>query len=314
MCQRYCHILVIIFLCSLLAACSSGPEVPEFCTMGKTIAPKKATSRPYQIKDIWYYPQPHFEYDEVGLASYYGGGDVFHGRKTATGERFDMNDVSAAHKTLPLPCIAEVTNLENGRQIQLKVNDRGPFVEGRIIDVSRRTAQLLGFENKGTTKVRVRTIVPESLALHGIDPSTVMMAQNESMPVPASAPEILKTSLPVLMPAILPRLPDTLFEEEEDTFVAQESHLLSASEKLTTVENSTGIFIDVGSYENQEQTCGLEQTLHEFTKISTQSVRNPGPKPYAVRVGPFSSMSVANQVLDQLLNAGHVMSRIVIHR
>ncbi|MBS0271208.1 MAG: septal ring lytic transglycosylase RlpA family protein [Proteobacteria bacterium] len=312
--QRYCHILVIISLCSLLAACSSGPEVPEFCTLGKTIAPKKATSRPYQIKGVWYYPQPHFEYDEVGMASYYGGGDVFHGRPTATGERFDKNGVSAAHKTLPLPCIAEVTNLENGRQIQLKVNDRGPFVEGRIIDVSRRTAQLLGFENKGTAKVRVRTIVPESLALHGIDPSTVMMAQNEPVPALTSASEILQASLPVVATASLLRLPDTLFEEQDDTIVDPEPHLISASEKLAKVPNSTGIFIDVGSYETQQQTQALEKTLHEFTKIPSQSVRNLGPKPYAVRIGPFSSMSVANQVLDQLLNAGHVMSRIVIHR
>ena len=169
---KFLQISSLFVLGLLLAACSSGPEEREICIDGTcTRAPKKATSRPYQIKGVWYHPQHHYEYDEDGVASYYGGGRGydFHGRPTATGEIFDMNDVSAAHKTLPLPCIAEVTNLENGRQIQLKVNDRGPFVEGRIIDVSRRTAQLLGFEGKGTAKVRVRTLVPDSLALNGIE-------------------------------------------------------------------------------------------------------------------------------------------------
>ena len=120
--QKFSQISVVICLCSLLAACSSGPETPEFCSLGKTTSPKKATSRPYQIKGIWYYPQPHYEYEEEGMASYYGGGDIFHGRPTATGERFDMNEVTAAHKTLPLPCVVKVVNLENGREIDVKVN------------------------------------------------------------------------------------------------------------------------------------------------------------------------------------------------
>ena len=88
---------------SLIGCMLSGPEIPEFCSLGKTTSPKKATSRPYKIEGIWYYPQPHYEYEEEGMASYYGGGDIFHGRPTATGERFDMNEVTAAHKTLPLP-------------------------------------------------------------------------------------------------------------------------------------------------------------------------------------------------------------------
>src|SRR3990167_3705959 len=141
--KLYPHLLLVT-VCGFLSACFSPPqEISPIYTGPCTPAPKKATSRPYQIKGIWYYPQPHYEYEEVGIASYYGGGDVFHGRPTATGEIFNMNGLSAAHKTLPLPCIAEVTNLENGRQISIKVNDSGPFINGRIIDVSRRVAQLL---------------------------------------------------------------------------------------------------------------------------------------------------------------------------
>lgn len=122
-------------------------------------------NKPYQIKGQWYHPQKHYEYAEVGTASYYGGGDVFHGRPTSTGERFDMHAVSAAHKTLPLPCVVRVTNMANGRAIKLKVNDRGPFVGDRVIDLSRKTARLLGFEGRGLQKVKVECLVEESMQL-----------------------------------------------------------------------------------------------------------------------------------------------------
>lgn len=298
--------------CLLLAACSSVPETPEICPIGQTCAPKKATSRPYQIKGVWYYPQPHYEYEETGIASYYGGGDVFHGRPTATGERFDKNEVSAAHKTLPLPCIAEVTNLENGRQIQLKVNDRGPFVEGRIIDVSRRTAQLLGFENKGTAKVRVRTLVPESLALNGIDKPQVMLAEKKAPPA------FLESPLPPMNAALTPRLPDHLFEEVMEVGGVAETVeapiLMKVSNKAIAPSSAPrGLFIDIGAYGREEEANALLKTLGDLTKSTAQSIHTYGLKPYAVRVGPFPSMAEANQVLDQVLDAGHGMARIIIH-
>ena len=91
--------------------------------------------KPYQIKGTWYYPKEDFEYEETGIASWYGR--KFHGRKTANGERFDMNYLSAAHRTLPMPSIVRVTNLENGRKVVVRINDRGPYVDGRIIDLSK---------------------------------------------------------------------------------------------------------------------------------------------------------------------------------
>ncbi len=305
--QKFSQISVVICLCSLLAACSSGPETPEFCSLGKTTSPKKATSRPYQIKGIWYYPQPHYEYEEEGMASYYGGGDIFHGRPTATGERFDMNEVTAAHKTLPLPCVVKVVNLENGREIDVKVNDRGPFVEGRIIDLSRRTAQLLGFEKKGTAKVRVYTLVPESLALNGIDPSSVMLVK--ALPPPQSL--VTESPPPPAAVVMTTSLPEALFEDQEET------PLLAAVEpppppKKAKVSASTGIFVDVESYANQAEASALSHSLTQNMTSPVQSVTNKGPQPYAVRVGPFPSLSQANLALDQLADAGHLKSRIVI--
>ena len=111
----------------------------------------------------WYYPKEDYSYSEVGVASWYG--EDFHAKKTANGEIYDMNTLTAAHRTLPLPSIVRVTNLENGRSLVLRVNDRGPYAKDRIIDISKRGAQLLGYQTKGVTKVRVDLMVEESKAL-----------------------------------------------------------------------------------------------------------------------------------------------------
>ncbi len=133
----------------------------------------------YQINGVWYTPAEDYAYAETGISSYYGGersGVDFHGRFTANGEVYDMNALTAAHQTLPMPSLVRVTNLDNGRQMVLRVNDRGPFVAGRIIDVSRRSAQLLGFEDRGTARVRVEILADESrqvkAALTGKAPPT----------------------------------------------------------------------------------------------------------------------------------------------
>jgi len=95
-------------------------------------------------------------YEEVGIASWYGG--RYHGRQTASGERFDMHALTAAHPSLPFGTRVRVENLENGRSVVLRINDRGPFVTGRIIDVSKHAAERLGFRRQGVVRVRVRVI------------------------------------------------------------------------------------------------------------------------------------------------------------
>jgi len=116
----------------------------------------RKVGKPYKIAGVWYYPKEEENYDEIGLASWYG--EDFHGKKTANGEYFNMNALTAAHKTLPLPTFVKVTNVTNGRSILLRVNDRGPFVGDRILDVSRRAAQLLGFQKQGVTRVRIQAV------------------------------------------------------------------------------------------------------------------------------------------------------------
>jgi len=125
---------------------------------------------PYEVAGVWYYPGEDYSYEQEGIASWYGPG--FHGKRTANGETYDMDALTAAHRTLPMPSVVQVTNLENERSIRLRINDRGPFVEDRIIDVSRRAAQLLGFEQRGTARVRVVIVTDDSMTLKNIAQGT----------------------------------------------------------------------------------------------------------------------------------------------
>ena len=119
---------------------------------------------PYHIDGHDYVPKINNDYSEIGIASWYG--DKFHNKKTANGEVFNKYELTAAHKTLPLPSIVKVTNLDNGESLIVKVNDRGPFVGDRIIDLSEYAAQELGFMNTGTTEVVVEFLKEETNALH----------------------------------------------------------------------------------------------------------------------------------------------------
>jgi rare lipoprotein A len=116
---------------------------------------------PYQVGGRWYNPREQPDYDRIGTASWYGSD--FHGRRTANGEVFDMHALTAAHPTLPLPSYAYVTNLSNNRTILVRVNDRGPYVGNRMIDLSRESARMLGLLSGGTGRVRVRYAGPAPL-------------------------------------------------------------------------------------------------------------------------------------------------------
>lgn len=147
---------LVATLLLMTAACAVGgrPDLPRLPVVTDPAPIVPGTMRAYQIRGRWYQPAEQPGYDETGIASWYG--DQFNGRPTATGERFDMHALTAAHKTLPLPGLVEVTNLANGRRIVVRVNDRGPFVDNRIIDLSRGSAEALGMLSAGVGEVRVR--------------------------------------------------------------------------------------------------------------------------------------------------------------
>lgn len=169
----------------LLSACGSlgfgggGSSAPVVRDPAPIVS---GTMRPYQIRGRWYRPSEQPDYDETGMASWYG--DAFNGKPTATGEPFDMHGLSAAHKTLPLPGLVEVTNLANGRTAVLRVNDRGPFADNRIIDLSRGAAEELGMIRQGVGRVRVRYLGP---APRGGGVGDLRYARNDT-PAPRNAP------------------------------------------------------------------------------------------------------------------------------
>ena len=151
----------------------------------------------YQVDGQWYYPKVELAYEERGIASWYGPN--FHGKKTANGEKFDMNLISAAHKTLQLPSVVRVTSLENGRSLVIRVNDRGPFVRGRIIDLSRRAAELLGFTTDGTAMVHIRVLAEESRQAALAAGASAKDILSFGQPTPKAAP-----SVPVSVEALAP--------------------------------------------------------------------------------------------------------------
>lgn len=178
----------------LLAACAGRkdrPAAPPPAVSAPPVAPAGVkVGKPYVVFGVTYYPSDDRGYDETGIASWYGPG--FHRGPTANGETYDQDALTAAHKTLPMPSWVEVTNLDNGRKLVVRVNDRGPFVDGRIIDLSRRSAQLLGVDGPGLARVRVRRVYPEG-------------DWARTAPPLAGAPRVARAAPPAPAPPVLPQ-------------------------------------------------------------------------------------------------------------
>src|ERR1700751_3163183 len=160
---------------------SSSPRVVAF---GEPVPKGGGTYRvgnPDTVGGRVYVPEEDVNYREEGLASWYG--DDFHGRLTANGEVFDMDSLSAAHPTLPMPSYARVTNLPNGKSLIVRVNDRGPYHGNRLIDVSNKAAELLDFKGNGVARVRVEYV--GRAPLEGSDDRQLIATLRQGTPAPA---------------------------------------------------------------------------------------------------------------------------------
>jgi len=182
----------------LFSACSIAPQHPVSPVLHKSQTPGlpdgaggfHKVGKPYKIAGRWYHPIANATaYDQTGIASWYGRD--FHGKQTANGERYDMHALSAAHTTLPMPTLVRVTNLENGRSVVVRVNDRGPFVKNRLIDLSFAAAKQLGYEHQGTTRVRVQTLdLPASstmTASKAVAPTAVLASRQKQTATQSTA-------------------------------------------------------------------------------------------------------------------------------
>jgi peptidoglycan lytic transglycosylase len=160
---------------------------------------------PYKVAGKWYYPKEDKRYKKIGAASWYG--DAFHGRLTANGEIYDQTHLTAAHPTMPLPSYARVTNLLNGSSVIVRVNDRGPYARGRIIDLSRRAAEMLDYSNTGIAKVKVEYV--GRAPLEGDDDSYLLASYRPGRGAQPEPSDGLPTGVMVAMNGTTPSAPRT---------------------------------------------------------------------------------------------------------
>ena len=270
----------------LLAACA-GPKQHG----GRPATVSRATpggvkiGQPYNVLGKTYYPGDDKSYDVTGTASWYG--PTFHGLSTANGETYDQDGVTAAHKTLPMPSFVEVSNLDNGRTLVVRINDRGPFVDGRIIDLSRKSAQLLGVDRPGTARVRVRRVFPDralvaSLAPPIPQPATPVIAA----PIVTAQTEITIAALPIAPPL--------------------------ADAPVTTVAipgASTGtVYVQVAALSDAGRAAWLTGFLAPIGPVVTERLPSGLTR---VRLGPYNDAESATPILARVQAAGYTDARLV---
>lgn len=299
-------------VCVALAGCatSHGPAGG---------APHNKVGSPYEINGRWYYPKDDPHYEAVGVASWYG--EQFHGRRTANGEIFDEDRLSAAHTTLPLPSLVEVRNLENGRTIVVRVNDRGPFAGGRLIDLSRAAADALGFRSKGLARVKVRYLGRADLfaraepgGRYNARMRKASPAQIAAAPAPDMARDGINPPADPVSPApstktegaaISAEIPADAADDGEDGLAIFIGEALAAPPPAE-------IWIAVAAFDDLK---ALEASLVKLpapgeTRIVMAS-RFGGEVRYELQIGPEFDLESADARLALLREAGYPDARIV---
>lgn len=316
--------MLLLGMVFLLAACSTTRTIYDPSrSAGKS--PHYKVGKPYKVKGRWYRPEEDADYEKVGVASWYGRD--FHGKRTANGETYDMNRLSAAHTTLPMPSMVEVTNLKNNRKIVVRVNDRGPFADDRIIDLSREAARRLGFESAGLARVKVRFVGPAPLLAKA--PKTSQPARYAAAP---EQPAMQRP--PFAKPAVLAPIQNDHGIRVTDGTASQESHgqptalsVQTIALEMAPVDEVVSLPIPVES-PGPVETTGDEPGLLYVIRIAALSQldniealksqlepigplrlsrveSDTGSVFYRVNMGPFASLDTANEGLDAVRNAGY---------
>ncbi len=309
------RIAIALFLALTLSACASGGAAPKKVSKDDGKGYYKV-GKPYEVKGNWYYPKEDYSYDETGIASWYG--DDFHEKQTANGEIFNKNELTAAHATLPMPSLARVTNLENGRSIVVRINDRGPFSGARIIDTTQRVAQLLGFEKQGTAKVRVQVLADESKAIAdamrrygGPAPTQVALAEPkpsvEVMSDAGTQPYASASSQSVQSQPLEP-LPSS--KAEAHAMMASIKPVEEVRQLPVTGQNQ--IFIQAGAFTKMENATNLQKKLSSVGQVRVANADVKGVRFYRVRLGPIPDVATADKLLQRVVQAGTREARIIV--
>lgn len=329
---RACGALV---LAASLAACGSSPKGGA---SGSTASAQSGTykvGQPYKIDGITYTPKEEFNRTETGVASWYGPG--FHGKSTANGERYDQSDRTAAHRTLQMPAVVRVTNLDNGLSTVVRVNDRGPFARNRVIDLSRTAAQELNMIGTGTARVRLEQLPAESMAvrdvaLAGGGPSEqhAAMAQVASgqRPAPAAAPAYVPPAAPAPAPAVMqasasppaPSAQPTPAERGWSTTPRAPSLEGQPPAGRSTVASlaaappavaASGFYVQTGAFTTPENAERQRNAVRSYGSSEVLQASAGGRGVWRVRLGPYTTQDAAGIVADRLRRSGFGDARVV---
>lgn len=273
--------------------------------------PGVKVGKPYQVSGIWYYPKINPKYQATGVASWYGG--KFHGRRTANGERYDMNGLTAAHKTLPMPSYVRVTNLENGRSLVLRINDRGPFVNERIIDVSRRASQLLGFRIQGTAKVRVTAVDVEGRPI--IKEAKLGQAEKDELPaLPQGGVEAKALPSPTQRTASAPGASATQGGARVASAPPRQDAASGGTAERVKLQpvKPTRLFVQAGAFLQYERANRLRARLSSIATSRVVAVLIDGQEFFRVRLGPLHEVALADNALARVMASGVNNARIVV--
>jgi rare lipoprotein A len=317
----------VILTAVSLAGCAETTLVTnssKLVTEDQNGIPPYKLGKPYQIEGAWYYPKVDYDYSETGIASWYG--PDFHGKSTANGEIFDQNALTAAHKTLPMPTIVRVTNLENGRSIEVRINDRGPFKNNRVIDLTRRGAQLLGFEGQGTARVKVQVMKEDSILLANKVGGAQLAYAGEPEPLaggpkPTAAPAgtVVTQKLPAGQSAPVASAP-TQPQTTNSVVGLPKPSAAQAAASIPSLNGSvsyqpvkpTNIFIQAGAFLQQNNALKLTQQLASLGQTRVTQARVGTQTFYRVRLGPISKIEDADALLQKVIGTGQPDARIVV--
>ena len=329
---------------SLLSACTEAryaahvvKQIPMPGERSKTEGTFKVGSA-YTIKGRRYTPVETYEYIQTGIASWYGPN--FHGKKTANGEIFNKYDLTAAHKTLQMPSIVRVTNMNNGRNVILRVNDRGPFAHDRVIDVSERAATVLGFKNAGTAPVRIEVLADASRdvaarAKTGADTRgyEVALNRNKSLlsgqvkPMPKPEP-ITEVALSSQSPAVTPTPPSIPQARQGATHTIPprkplpvQAEVLQASYTPPIPRRVPGhpaanypgkIYVQAGAFSQEQNALNLSSQLSSYGQSKVYMTRVNDRPYFRVRLGPYEDRAQASRILTALNENGNQNAVIVV--
>ena len=317
-CPGWSRHVAMLVACLVLAAC--GTPSPQMTVDGTEfpVGSGYKVGQPYEVNGRWYYPAEDFTYDNTGIASWYGPN--FHGKPTANGERYDMDAMTAAHKTLPLPSLVRVTNLENGRSIVVRLNDRGPFVDDRIIDMSRAGARALGFLEKGLARVRVENLTEASIALK----NRALGASDVPMPAIAAAPRppVAAEALPPVAEVAVEPTPQAPTREgasaQTQTAEIVSTDLPSPVPATQTrpiaplIPPSSGqYFLQAGAFADLNNALRVEAQLAALGNAFVEEMQSNGRTLYRVRLGPWLTAAEADPVLSQVHGIGYPEARLI---